>query len=630
MLLDLQVALTECLRKLQSMLPPELMQPPSLEKCHDAVSIHTAYHKQLEPALKQQGLCRQVLHGLQRGGNCLALIHLLSMHHTWAATPVFAQVAPLIGIYADPGSSEADAQEGAEDASPCLRMPRIQDPGLGKNSYFEQMILGPDAKLVRGLPLHIVQSGELHAWEAAQGWDLLPTCMQAVKAAVQELHEQLRTTAEQSNSRGCSEPEAAGQLPTAAIGSSARSQQPLEPSLTAQCEVIPATPAAEQQQAAAIAVSTPANAEPVAATQQLQVLAVNEEEMEEPLDSGSWVPNGMLPSPGPLGDALVVVQLGAVITGAAEGVVSGEVRSGASSQHIPPAESQGQDWMQSGASTAAGQGEQTATGGLQTSAADSHSPSGSPTTAAADMASYLEDAKAQLTAEARAGVNTDQTMPPVSEPIQAQLEDSCYMKGEPELSEEAVAAARGAVPIEPAADPWAAAESEAAALPAGVVPAASVKMAAVALKNRATPGQQAVTADQYCAMEFAAAAAFDPNLVAYELQAQVSDDGRGSKGPSRMLSVRNLDGLAASGLGQGNRSARGLPSQSGTPSRNTARSGGQSMRTHRTDKGKQRQCYLLEAAWVRCVCNMYPSESEAEVHSKRYVIRTKLLQVAYR
>jgi hypothetical protein len=405
--------------------------------------------------------------------------------------------------------------------------------------------------------------------------------MQAVKASVQGLHQQLLATSEQSSTQECSLPGIAMHQALHAVANAAWAQQLLETSPYYQLQAGPGATADQQQQQqvadSALSAVAAVQVDPPAATQQVQ-MPVDKEDIEGPSRRDTTESNA---APGLLGDPLVVVQIGNAVI---EAVDVNAIREGGPETSSQQAEERPETKVQAerGASTVAVSIEETSMMDVSLEAGPGSCSSNKASQSV--TAACCEDAFVHSSALAEAGDGGASAIEQVGEPSQAQVEDSCYMKAElgAELSEDA------ATERLHASDPWAAAELEAAVLPPGVVPAASIKMAAIALKNRQTGAQQPVTADHYFAMEFAAAAAFDPKLVALELRAQVSDDGRRNK--SCMLSMRSSEGLFSSGIGQiprigCNEGARALPSLGGTPRRNTPRNGSQSMRTPRSNRG---------------------------------------------
>jgi hypothetical protein len=88
----LQVVLLEELLSLQQQLPPSLLQMPPAEECHSAGAVLRFYQQQLSNALEDHAACAGALGSLQRIGNCLALLHLVSLQQAVQATPQFMQV----------------------------------------------------------------------------------------------------------------------------------------------------------------------------------------------------------------------------------------------------------------------------------------------------------------------------------------------------------------------------------------------------------------------------------------------------------------------------------------------------------------------------------------------------------
>lgn len=125
----LQGCLLDKLQVMQQQLPPALLQLPPAERYHSAGTVLQFYQQQLSSALSDpDGSCSAALACLQRIGNCLALLHLLTMQQSVQATPAFMQVAPLLGIIGRPLSDAAAAAEcfeyeGAADP------PRAQTAG---------------------------------------------------------------------------------------------------------------------------------------------------------------------------------------------------------------------------------------------------------------------------------------------------------------------------------------------------------------------------------------------------------------------------------------------------------------------------------------------------------------------
>lgn len=88
----MQVLLLEELLSLQQQLPPSLLQMPPAEQCRSAGEVLQFYQVQLSNALEDHAACAAALASLQRIGNCLALLHLVSMQQAVQATPTFMQV----------------------------------------------------------------------------------------------------------------------------------------------------------------------------------------------------------------------------------------------------------------------------------------------------------------------------------------------------------------------------------------------------------------------------------------------------------------------------------------------------------------------------------------------------------
>lgn len=80
------------LLSLQQQLPPSLLQLPPAEQCSSAGAVLQFYQQQLSNALDDHRACAAALGGLQRIGNCLALLYLLSAQQATEATPTFMQV----------------------------------------------------------------------------------------------------------------------------------------------------------------------------------------------------------------------------------------------------------------------------------------------------------------------------------------------------------------------------------------------------------------------------------------------------------------------------------------------------------------------------------------------------------
>ncbi|WIA35431.1 hypothetical protein OEZ86_003873 [Tetradesmus obliquus] len=107
-----QGCLLDQLQVMQQQLPPALLQLPPAERYHSAGTVLQFYQQQLSSALSDpDGSCSAALACLQRIGNCLALLHLLTMQQSVQATPAFMQVAPLLGIIGRPLSDAAAAAE---------------------------------------------------------------------------------------------------------------------------------------------------------------------------------------------------------------------------------------------------------------------------------------------------------------------------------------------------------------------------------------------------------------------------------------------------------------------------------------------------------------------------------------
>lgn len=84
---------------LQKQLPPSLLQLPPAEQCHSAGAVLQFYQQQLSSALEDHAACAAALACLQRIGNCVALLHLLSIESAVHATPVFMQVCRLCRLH---------------------------------------------------------------------------------------------------------------------------------------------------------------------------------------------------------------------------------------------------------------------------------------------------------------------------------------------------------------------------------------------------------------------------------------------------------------------------------------------------------------------------------------------------
>jgi hypothetical protein len=94
----LQASLLGELLVLQKQLPPSLLQLPPAEQCHSAGAVLRFYQQQLSSALEDHAVCAAALACLQRIGNCLALLHLVSMESAVHATPVFMQVRKQVAL----------------------------------------------------------------------------------------------------------------------------------------------------------------------------------------------------------------------------------------------------------------------------------------------------------------------------------------------------------------------------------------------------------------------------------------------------------------------------------------------------------------------------------------------------
>lgn len=90
--LPLQRLLMEQLLSLQRQLPSALLRLPAAEQYHSAGAVLQFYQQQLSSALEDHRACAAALSTLQRIGNCLALLHLLSIQQAVQATPTFMQV----------------------------------------------------------------------------------------------------------------------------------------------------------------------------------------------------------------------------------------------------------------------------------------------------------------------------------------------------------------------------------------------------------------------------------------------------------------------------------------------------------------------------------------------------------
>lgn len=106
-----QAKLLEQLQQIQQQLPPGLLQLPPAEYCHNAGAVLEFYQQQLADALSNSDSCFTALGSLQRIGNGLALLHLMSMQQSVQAVPVFMQVAPLLGVVGQPLTEAAAAAE---------------------------------------------------------------------------------------------------------------------------------------------------------------------------------------------------------------------------------------------------------------------------------------------------------------------------------------------------------------------------------------------------------------------------------------------------------------------------------------------------------------------------------------
>lgn len=91
-LLPLQKLLMEQLLSLQRQLPNALLRLPAAEQYHSAGAVLQFYQQQLSSALEDHRACAAALSTLQRIGNGLALLHLLSIQQAVHATPTFMQV----------------------------------------------------------------------------------------------------------------------------------------------------------------------------------------------------------------------------------------------------------------------------------------------------------------------------------------------------------------------------------------------------------------------------------------------------------------------------------------------------------------------------------------------------------
>jgi hypothetical protein len=121
--------LLDQLQAMQQQLPPALLQLPPAERCHSAGAVLQFYKQQLSSTLGDPGgACSAAMACLQRIGNCLALLHLLTMQQSVQATPAFMQVAPLLGIIGQPLTDAAAAAECFEyDGAPDP--PTVQTAG---------------------------------------------------------------------------------------------------------------------------------------------------------------------------------------------------------------------------------------------------------------------------------------------------------------------------------------------------------------------------------------------------------------------------------------------------------------------------------------------------------------------
>eukprot|EP00879_Flechtneria_rotunda_P019060 GHRR01020012.1.p1 GENE.GHRR01020012.1~~GHRR01020012.1.p1 ORF type:complete len:927 (+),score=417.61 GHRR01020012.1:1527-4307(+) len=214
------------MEQLQRRLPSSLQQLPPADQCHDAGAVLQFYQQSLSAALSDPMACSAALGSLQRFGNCLGLLHLMSVQLSAHATPVFMQVAPLLGIVGSPLTEAAVATQCIEheespaalidgvtgvcspSCTPGLLMPEVQPTnsahalqGLGaalarhkeqQPSHFERMLLGPDADKVNGPALLLTQSAELQAWKATNGVDYWGPCLAQVQGWANRLQQQLQ------------------------------------------------------------------------------------------------------------------------------------------------------------------------------------------------------------------------------------------------------------------------------------------------------------------------------------------------------------------------------------------------------------------------------------------------------
>lgn len=176
--------------QLDYLLPAPLLTSLCPEQCHTALSLHSWYQHVLQGVSSKSALCDEALSVLQQVGNCLAMLHLLSVQLTWQAAPSFMQVAPLLGITSNLSAPTWPGQLSM--SSPLMMPPPPADDAI---SHFQQLVLGPDACLVKGLPLLLAQSAEYKAWQATETPDLLPACMQRIKACIHKLHAHLEESA---------------------------------------------------------------------------------------------------------------------------------------------------------------------------------------------------------------------------------------------------------------------------------------------------------------------------------------------------------------------------------------------------------------------------------------------------
>lgn len=160
----MQAALLDQLRKLQDTLPPALQQLPPAQQCHNAASILQFYQTQLSRAVADPATCSSALSSLQRIGNCVALLHLLSKQQAVQATPVFMQAAPMLGIVGrpiqdaaaaaecfeleglpPPPSCQAAALAGMRSCAPGLLMPQIEqlEPTDSAQQAYEMQVKLP-------------------------------------------------------------------------------------------------------------------------------------------------------------------------------------------------------------------------------------------------------------------------------------------------------------------------------------------------------------------------------------------------------------------------------------------------------------------------------------------------------